>query len=78
MQVGGSSVGTSFYSTDVPFLTAYGYDANNSGVLRADSGNTAISTFRWLDRNSSMVGGLRPCVKIESGKHFNENTLTIE
>ena len=77
MLIGGNNLGTPFDSTDAAFITAYGFDANNSGVLLSDSGNNAVSTLRWIERNAN-VGGLRPCVKIKDGIHFNESTLTIK
>lgn len=73
----GSNQGMPIEPSSEPFILPYGFNAGNSGVVFSGINNSVFYTATWLRRWFPM-GGLRPCVKINSAINFNSNTLMLE
>lgn len=70
-------LGTPFGPSTEPFITPYGFSGNNSGMVFASINNYGVLLKCWVFR-AGVTAGLRPCVKIKSGIHFDSDSLTLK
>ena len=59
------------------FISPYGFDGSNSGVVIVNYGDYLLRAWPWIYRESEMAG-IRPCVKLKSNVQFNLNTMELE
>lgn len=69
--------GTPFGTQNEPFITPYGFTSNNSGMVLGAKNGKALYFNCWINR-TGVTAGLRPCVKIKEGIHFDSDSLTLK
>ncbi len=68
---------TPIVTSQEPFITPYGFNGSNSGVIFSGLEDKMIYFGTWVFRWYEMAG-IRPCVKIQSKISYNPDSLMLE
>ena len=59
------------------FISPYGFDGPNSGVVIVNNNNNLLRAWPWVYRQDE-VAGIRPCVKLKNNVKINLSSMTLE